>query len=112
MKDSLIAVDPVPSTGLSDDIVDAIAKEIGKTVASHIETMYPKAAAAIAWKSAARSIEGVVRNAVSAAGKAAESGHIERWLEHSKTMRRLNLKLRAVGSFPADFRSAGDPEEE
>ncbi len=36
----------LPSTRLSDDIVDMIAKEIGKTVASHIETMYPEAASA------------------------------------------------------------------
>jgi len=79
---------------LTDDVVDMIAKEIGKTVASHIETMYPEAAKAVAWKSAALSIEGVVRNAVSAAGKAAEAGHIEKWLEHSKAMRKLDTKMR------------------
>lgn len=91
---NLIPVDPVPSTRLSKDVVDAIAKEIGKNVASHIETMYPEAAKAVAWKSAAQSIEGVVRNAVSAAGKAAEAGTIVKWLEHSKAMRHLNTEMR------------------
>lgn len=95
-EDRLDIVSPseLPRKGLSDDVVDVIAKEIGKAVASHIETMYPEAAAAVAWKSAALSIEGVVRNAVCAAGKAAEAGKIKEWLTHSKSMRQLDAKIR------------------
>ena len=87
-------VDRKLTNGLTNDIVDSIAKEIGKTVASHIQTMYPEAAKAVAWKSAALSIEGVVRNAVATAGKAAEEGCIEDWLRHSKAMRQLYTKIR------------------
>jgi hypothetical protein len=92
-ENDLIPVTSVALPGLSNDIVDAIAKEIGKTVASHIKTMYPEAAKAVAWNSAALSLEGVVRNAVSAAGKAAEAGRIEEWLKFSKSMRMLNIKI-------------------
>jgi hypothetical protein len=77
----------LPSVPLSDALVDRIAKEIAALVSDHIETMYPDAAKAVAWKSAKISIQGVVCNAVSSAGKAAETGHAEAWIARSKAQR-------------------------
>lgn len=75
------------ATLAGDDVVDRIAREIGKGVAAHIETMYPGATAGVAWKSCARSIEGHVRNSIAAAGAAAESGDIEAWLVEERRHR-------------------------
>lgn len=83
---SNLTPEPVSAIG-SDDLVDRIAKEIGKSVAEHIESMYPEATKAVAWKSCSRSIEGVVRNAVKEAGKAAEKGEADLWINRSRLMR-------------------------
>lgn len=71
----------LPSAAMTDDLIDRIAKEVAAQVSDHIETMYPAAADAVAWQSCKRSIQGVVRNNVAAAGREAERGTIERWLK-------------------------------
>lgn len=80
--DNLLAVQ------LSDDTVDKIAREIGLIVAHHIETMYPAAAQAVAWDSCKRSIQGVVRNSVASAGRAAETGKVDEWVKRERSYRR------------------------
>jgi len=78
----------VPAVPLTDDVVDKIAREIGLIVAHHIETMYPAAAEAVAWESCKRSIQGVVRNSVKSAGRAAETGAVDEWVKQQRAMRR------------------------
>ena len=73
---------------LSDDLVDRIAKEVAALVSDHIETMYPKAAEAVACNSCKRSIKVVVLNSVSSAVRAAEKGTAEQWIKESAARRR------------------------
>lgn len=84
----------LPAQPLTDDLVDRIAKEIAAQVSDHIEEMYPAAAQAVAWNSAKRSIQGVVRNGVAAAGRAAEKGEAEEWIKASAKLRRSQKKYR------------------
>lgn len=81
----------------SGDLVDRIAAEIGLQVTDHIERMYPAATKAVAWNSAKRSIQGVIRNAVAAAGRAAEQGKADQWIENSRKTRR---EVRAAWRMP------------
>lgn len=83
----------LPAIPMSDDLVDRIAKEVAALVSDHIETMYPAAAKAVAWNSCKLSIQGVVRNAVAHAGRAAEAGKASQWLSDSAARRR-NFKAR------------------
>lgn len=78
----------LPARPLRDGVIDRVAREIAAQVAQHLETMYPDAARAVAWKSAKRSVQGVVRNAMSDAGRAAEAGTIEQWLS-AQSVRQL-----------------------
>jgi len=78
----------LPAQPLSDDLVDRIAKEVAALVSDHIETMYPAAAQAVAWQSCKRSIQGVVRNGVASAGRAAEAGTADQWIKESAARRR------------------------
>lgn len=78
----------LPAIPMTDDLVDRIAKEVAAQVADHIETMYPRAADAVAWASCRRSIQGVVRNNIASAGRAATDGTIEDWLVTRKDDRR------------------------
>ena len=78
----------VPAKPMTDDVVDKIAAEIGLQVAHHIETMHPAATENIAWNSAKKSIQGIVRNAVKAAGEAAEQGRAEDWIKDCRKRRR------------------------
>jgi hypothetical protein len=80
-----VAIRPAPAPA---DLPDMIAAEIAATVADHIEAMYPAAAEAVAWRSARRSIAGVIRNAVAAAGRAAEAGRGEQWVRDGRARRR------------------------
>ena len=80
----------LPAAPMSDDLIDRIAKEVAAQVSAHVETMYPAAADAVAWDSCKRSIQGVVRNNITAASRASESGKIESWLKMVRTTR-LNL---------------------
>lgn len=82
---NLIEINMSELTAISEpDITDKIAKEIGKSVVSHIQCMYPEASSAVAWGSCSLSIEGVVRNAIASAGKAAENGGIDEWLKSNR----------------------------
>ncbi|WP_226780300.1 hypothetical protein [Oceaniglobus trochenteri] len=83
---------PIPA--MSDDITDRIAKEVAALVSDHIEAMYPDAARAVAWSSAKRSIQGVVRNAVKSAGDAAEIGQADQWIKKSARNRREMKAMR------------------
>lgn len=85
---------PIPA--MSDDLTDRIAKEVAALVSDHIETMYPAAAQAVAWNSTKRSIQGVVRNAVKAAGDAAENGRADQWIKESAARRRNYKKAWAA----------------
>lgn len=78
---------PALTGALPDDVVDRVAKEVAAQVRDHIEQMYPAAAKAVAWKSASLSIQGVVRNTMNSAGRAAEEGRIEEWFEVSRKNR-------------------------
>jgi hypothetical protein len=78
----------LPRPMLPDDIVDRVAKEVAAQVVAHISQMYPEAAKAVAWGSASLSIQGVVRNTMQEAGRAAESGEIDLVLRRMK-LRRL-----------------------
>ncbi len=86
-------IDALPAIPLSDDLVDRIAKEIAAQVVAHIETMYPAAAKAVAWQSAARSIQGLMRNEIASAGRATEEGRAEEWL---KTKRATRIKFKRL----------------
>jgi hypothetical protein len=88
----------LPARPLPDDLVDRIAKEVAAQVTDHIEAMYPTAAEAVAWSSASRSIQGVVRNTVAAAGRAAEEGRIEDWLSDARRRRREMRRMRRRNS--------------
>jgi hypothetical protein len=99
----------LPARPLSDDVVDRIAAEIGIQVAYHIETMYPAAAEAVAWNSAKRSIQGVVRNAVAAAGRAAEIGDVDQWIRQSR-MHRIALNRLRTAPLPTDPFPEGSPD--
>lgn len=81
-------VSDLPIPAMSDDLVDRIAKEVAALVSDHIETMYPNAAKAVAWSSCKRSIQGVVRNGVASAGRAAETGQADQWIKDSAARRR------------------------
>lgn len=83
----------LPALPTTDDLVDRIAKEIAAEVAYHMETMYPAATMVVPWESVKRGLQGVIRNAVAAAGEATEEGRIEEWLagkkRHRASMRRM-----------------------
>ena len=83
----------LPAEQMTDDLVDRIAMEVAAQVSDHIEMMYPSAAAAVAWQSCKRSIQGVVRNNVAAAGQEAERGTIETWL---RRVRKQRISLKAA----------------
>ena len=80
-------MDSLPIVPLPDDVIDRVAKEVAAQVRDHIQQMYPDAARAVAWKSAALSIQGVVRNTMASAGRAAESGTINQWLRDTAVAR-------------------------
>lgn len=79
--------DKLPAAPLPDDVIDRVAKEIAAQVADHIEVMYPAAAKAVAWHSASRSIQGVVRNGMKRLGDAAEGGTIDREIKEMRVQR-------------------------
>lgn len=72
---------------LSRELVRDIAMEIGKEVASHIETMYPKAVEATS-KSMLLSLRNSVHNDIMAAVDALEHGNAEAWLARRQAHRR------------------------
>jgi len=84
----------LPAAPLADDLPDRIAKEVAALVMDHLEAMYPQVCQVYAWSSAKRSIQGVVRNSVSAAGKAAERGRADQWIAESASHRRRFKAMR------------------
>lgn len=86
----------LPAIPMSDDLVDRIAKEIAAQVTDHLETMYPAATEAVAWKSCKRSLQGVIRNAVASAGRAAEAGRADAWIANGAAHRRKMRRIRAA----------------
>ena len=90
-------MDTLPALPLSDDLTDRIAKEIAALIADHIERMYPGAAQAVAWNSCKLSVQGVVRNAVASAGRAAEKGTADDWISASQKSRRDVRKVWRYG---------------
>jgi hypothetical protein len=91
----------LPAVPIEPDIVDRIAAEIGLQVGHHIETMYPAMTKNVAWGSAKKSIQGLIRNAVASAGRAAESGEIDDWIARNKKHRReINRMRNAADDIP------------
>jgi hypothetical protein len=84
----------VPAAPVDADIVDRIAAEIGLQVGHHIETMYPAMTKSVAWGSAKKSIQGLIRNAVASAGRAAERGEVDDWIDRNKKQRREISRMR------------------
>lgn len=85
MTDIIKAGDPVRA------LVFAIAKDIGKEVAHHIETMYPKAVEATS-PSMLRSVEGCVINEILAAISVSDEGQILTRLASRKRFRRKSKR--------------------
>ena len=78
---------PPARDALPRELVKDIAMEIGKEVASHIETMYPKAVEATS-KNMLLSLRNAVHNDIMAAVDALECGDGEAWLARRRTHRR------------------------
>ena len=81
------AVLPLPREPLPRELVKEIAMEIGKEVASHIETMYPAAVTA-ASTTMLLSLRNCVHNNVMAAVDALDAGDAVAWLEQRREHRR------------------------
>ena len=77
---------------LPRELVKQIAMEIGKEVASHIETMYPQAVEATS-KNMLLSVRNSVHNDIMAAVDALQNGDAEAWLERRQRQRREVRKL-------------------
>ena len=86
-----VAMLPLARQALPRELVKDIAMEIGKEVASHIETMYPKAVEATS-KNMLLSLRNSVFNDIMAAVDALESGDAEAWLARRQAHR---LMIRA-----------------
>ena len=94
---------PVPARNTVDDILDAAAREIAAEVVAHIEAMYPAAANAVAWKSCARSIQGVIRNRMKVLGAAAEAGTFEDTVKRSSANRAKFRRLMKAARMTEDY---------
>ena len=88
----------IPAKPLPDDVIDRVAKEVSAQVTLHIAMMYPDAAKAVAWQSAARSIQGVVRNTMASLSRSAEIGDIDQALMEMRKRRLIEA---------ANWRKAG-----
>lgn len=80
-------VPPLAREAFPRELVKEIAMEIGKEVASHIETMYPKAVEATS-KNMLLSLRNSVHNDIMAAVDAMAAGDAERWLSERRAFRR------------------------
>lgn len=81
-----------PAAPMTAELISEIAMEIGKEVASHIETMYPSAVEATS-KNMLLSLRNSVHNDIVAAVAALNSGDAVAWIEHRRAHRR---KMRAA----------------
>lgn len=84
-------------TPISKDVIRQIAMDIGKQVASHIETMYPLAVAATS-KSMLLSVRNTVHNEIMAALDTIDEAEIlarlDRRKKHRREMRAAYRKIR------------------
>lgn len=87
MADSRTTAVEVLQPPISRDVVKQIAMDIGKEVASHIETMYPDAVKATS-KNMLLSVRNTVHNEIMAALGEIDEGAILRRLEARKQFRR------------------------
>ena len=87
-----LIVQPSAREPLPRELVKEIAMEIGKEVASHIETMYPAAVAATS-RSMLLSLRNSVHNDIMAAVDALESGDAVAWIERRRAQRRKSRAL-------------------
>ena len=82
---------------MTPGLISEIAMEIGKEVASHIETMYPAAVTATS-KTMLLSLRNSVHNDIVAAVEALNSGNAIAWMErrrkHRREMRAAYRKIR------------------
>lgn len=78
---------PLAREAFPRELVKDIAMEIGKEVASHIETMYPEAVEATS-KNMLLSIRNCIHNDIMAAVDALASGDAEAWMMQRRTNRR------------------------
>ncbi|MDB5437969.1 MAG: hypothetical protein JWM33_396 [Caulobacteraceae bacterium] len=94
---ALTTAEPVP---LSRDIVKLIAMDIGKEVASHIETMYPAAVTATS-KTMLLSVRNTVHNEIMAAlGEVTEAAILARLERRRADRRRHRAVWRALRDQP------------
>ena len=89
--ETAVALPPMARQALPRELVRDIAMEIGKEIASHIETMYPKAVEATS-KNMLLSVRNSVHNDIMAAVDALESGNAEAWLVRRQSHRRALRK--------------------
>lgn len=84
---TLPTLPPMAREALPRQLVKDIAMEIGKEIASHIETMYPRAVEATS-RNMLLSVRNSVHNDIMAAVDALESGNAEAWLALRQAHRR------------------------
>lgn len=93
----LATIERLPAKPMTPELISEIAMEIGKEVASHIETMYPAAVQATS-KSMLLSLRNSVHNDIVAAVKALNEGDAVAWIErrrkHRREMRAAYRKIR------------------
>lgn len=83
---------PPPPPAIARDVVKQIAMDIGKEVAAHIETMYPKAVEA-AGKNMLLSVRNCVFNEIMAALETTDEQEILDRLERRKKWRRKHKSM-------------------
>lgn len=83
----------LPVKALPDDAVDMAARAVALEVSEHIQSMYPKAAAAVSMDSMGRSLAGVIRNNMKRLGRAAEKGEMEAEIKAMARQRRERKKV-------------------
>lgn len=95
-----LAVISGPPTPISRDVIKQIAMDIGKQVASHIETMYPAAVAATS-RSMLLSVRNCVHNEIMAAlGEIDEEAILARLDRRKQERRRHRATWRAIRDQP------------
>jgi len=83
---------PVKAGDPTQEVVKAIARDIGKEVAAHIETTYPKAVEATT-PNMLRSVYGCVYNEIMAALEVTDEGEIIARLKGREKFRRRQKKF-------------------
>lgn len=84
---TMLTIPPSARQPLPRELVKDVAMEIGKEIASHIETMYPAAVAATS-KNMLLSVRNSVYNDIMSAVDALGTGNAEAWLSQRQAHRR------------------------